>query len=446
MESLLAILAEARIRPQLASLLKQGDECVLVGGALRDWLLGRPVTDFDFATPEDPTLLAQRFAKLIGGSWFVLDPLRRQSRVVHHHAGETRTYDFAPYRGTGIEADLRGRDFTINSLALPIESDGRPVLHDPLGGRRDLERELLRDCSPTAFRDDPLRVLRGVRHAVVLGFGFKTKTFSRMHSAAPLVRKMAPERIRGELAAIFSSPPVGHGLTLLDELGLCPDLFGGPSRPEGVGEGIRLASAVEMTLSRLGQVDAGTEIVELCRQELADGFTRAALLKFAGFLRGYGPSEPVETLQKRLRLSRRNLGLVRRLLELPTDLAAGLPALPAGRARALWAESLGPSPSDGLLFLTVFDRILMNSPELLLSTLRDHRAARRRGRIPDLVDGRWLRERLGITEGPAIGALLEDLRRAEVDGEVRTVEEAQSYLCCHAKKMVDKEGSCSYNP
>jgi len=446
MDSLQKILAEACITPELVGLLEPGEECVLVGGALRDWLLGRAVTDFDFATPGDPTLLAQRFARMTGGSWFVLDPMRRQSRVVLHRAGETRTYDFAPFRAPGLEADLRGRDFTVNAIALVLDGEKRPVILDPLGGRGDLERGCLRDCSPQAFRDDPLRVLRGVRHAAVLGFNIEAQTFARMRAAAGLVREAAPERIRSEVAAIFAQVPVARGLALLGELALVPDLFGAAGHEAAFAEGVRLAGAVETTLSTLAGADASGEIEGLCRQELEDGFCRSALLKFASFLRGYATDELPDILQRRLRLSRRNALMVRRLLELPRALAEGLPGLPAGRARALWVEELGPSPVDSLLFLALFDASLRQSPELLLAALGDHRAALRRGRIPDLVDGRWLRERLALDEGPLIGDLLKRLRRAEMAGEVRTAEEAHDYLIQHAKKMVDKGGGCSYNP
>ncbi len=446
MESLLRILADACIQPQLVSLLDPDEECVLVGGALRDWLLGRPVTDFDFATPGDPTLLAQRFARLVGGSWFVLDPGRRQSRVVRQHGGDTHTYDFAPYRGPELEADLRGRDFTVNAIALVLDGEKRPNIHDPLFGRSDLEQRRLRDCSVSAFRDDPLRVLRGVRHAVVLGFGFEAETFTRMRSAARSVREAAPERIRNELAAIFAQPPVERGLSLFEDLALYRTLFGVPGHGAAIIEGIRLASFMESALSTLIAGDASGEVAELCRMELDDGFCRSSLLKLGAFLRGYAPLDPVDTLQKRLRLSRRNVAVLRRLLELPPSLSVELPGLSGGRGRALWADQLGPSPADGLLFLALFDKVLRLSPELLLAALHDHRVAAKRGRIPDLVDGRWLNEQLGLEEGPAMGYLLGGLRRAEMAGEVRTAEEARTYLSRNAKKMVDKDGRCSYNP
>lgn len=438
MESLQQILTDARIRPQLISLLEPAEECVLVGGALRDWLMGRPVTDFDFATPGDPTLLAQRFSRLLGGSWFVLDPLRRQSRVVVHDGGGTRTYDFAPYRGPDLEADLRGRDFTINALGLVLDGEKRPVVHDPLHGRKDLDQGRLRDCSESAFLDDPLRVLRGVRHAVTLGFQFEAQTADRMRAAVRFVREVAPERVRGELAAIFTAAPIGRGLTLLEELALLPQLFGVPGREEAAAAGMRLASEVEAALAALARGDGAGEIAGLCSEEQGDGFSRSALLKLAGCLRGYAPPDPLGVLAQRLRLSRRNVALVRSLLALPAELAAELPALPAGRGRALWADRLGPSTVDSLLFLAVLDDRLRRSPALLLETLRDHLAAADGGRIPDLVDGGWMRERLGLVEGPAVGALLERLRRAEIEGGVHGRAEAERFLIAQAQKTVDK--------
>lgn len=438
-ESLDKILSEARIRPLLTDLLTAGDECCLVGGTLRDWLLGRPVTDFDFATPGDPTALARRFAHAVDGSWFLLDPQRRQSRVVVRGAGAEFTYDFAPWRGPDLEADLRGRDFTVNALALPLAAEGQGVLLDPLGGRSDLDLRLLRDCSADAFRDDPLRILRGVRHAVTLGFQLDASTAGRMRAAVVLLPQAAPERIRAELAAILAAAPVSRGLSLLREFALLPQLFGPPGSDAAVVEGMRLAAAVEASLTELAAADASGEIARLCGEELDDGFSRLALLKLAGFLRRYAPVDLRAVLSNRLRLSRNNNERLRSLCRLPAALATELPALPAGRGRALWAEDLGAAPVESLLFLAVLDEPLRRSPALLLAALRDLRAEAGSGRIPSLVDGCWLRERLGLGEGPAVGTLLAQLRRAEMAGRVRTRAEAEAFLLAPPQKSVDKK-------
>ncbi|MEJ2699806.1 MAG: hypothetical protein P8Z70_09135, partial [Desulfuromonadales bacterium] len=162
--------------PKLTQLLRPGQECFLVGGALRDWLLEKESGDFDFATPFDPTDLAVRFAGEIGGKWFFLDEARRQSRIVADTEKGTVTYDFAPFRAPDLEGDLIRRDFTINALAFPLGKGEGEDLLDPLRGEEDLKEHLIRACSAECLREDPLRILKGVRHAVALGFRIEPQT------------------------------------------------------------------------------------------------------------------------------------------------------------------------------------------------------------------------------------------------------------------------------
>ena len=189
----------------------------LVGGALRNALLGLPVSDFDFASPVDPTALARRFASNCGGRWFCLDVARCQSRVVWAGKGiGPLTFDFAPFRATDLEGDLRARDFTVNALALSLRTR---TLHDPLGGGDDLARALLRACSPQAFTDDPLRILRAARLAVGLGFRIAAATQEQAATAAGGLGEVAAERRGDELVRIANQPLAAAGLELLLRLG-----------------------------------------------------------------------------------------------------------------------------------------------------------------------------------------------------------------------------------
>ena len=138
-------------------------------------LTGRPVTDIDLIFPFDPTPLAKDFARRIGGHWFWLDQPRLQSRVVVNHDPESPSYDFAKFRAPSLEEDLRDRDFTINALALPLTgSMAATNLVDPCHGLADLKQGVLRMVDPAAFANDPLRIVKGVRHATVLGLEVDT--------------------------------------------------------------------------------------------------------------------------------------------------------------------------------------------------------------------------------------------------------------------------------
>src|SRR5437588_12360976 len=131
-----------------------GEEAWVVGGAVRDRLLGRELVDLDIATAE-PEAAARAYARRSGGAPFPLSERHGAWRVALE---EGRTVDFTPLPD-GIEADLATRDFTINAIAEPLAGG---ELVDPHGGREDLEQRTLRAVGESIFADDPLRLLRAV--------------------------------------------------------------------------------------------------------------------------------------------------------------------------------------------------------------------------------------------------------------------------------------------
>src|SRR5439155_8980211 len=147
---------------ELARELLAGEEAWVVGGAVRDESLGRPVVDVDVAC-RDPRTAARGYARRAGGAPFPLSERHGAWRVALE---DGRTVDFTPLRDS-IESDLATRDFTINAIARPL-ADGPPL--DPFGGERDLEARVIRAVSPAVFADDPLRLLRAVRLEDELGF------------------------------------------------------------------------------------------------------------------------------------------------------------------------------------------------------------------------------------------------------------------------------------
>ena len=199
---------DSRVRTAVA-----GVEAYVVGGAVRDELLGRQVVDIDVATP-DPEVAARIYAGLSKGAIFPLSEKHGAWRVAFKDGA---TVDFTPLAAT-IEDDLRTRDFTINAIAQPV-AGGDYV--DPLGGRADLEARMLRAVSETIFEDDPLRLLRAVRIEDELGFALDKPTEKLIRRHAGLVGDPAGERIIGELERL--SPA---GFERADELGLLEPLGG----------------------------------------------------------------------------------------------------------------------------------------------------------------------------------------------------------------------------
>ncbi len=414
----------------LQHLLPDGEPCYLVGGAIRDWLLGIASSDFDFATPADPTPLAKAFAAKTTGRWFWLDRPRCQSRVVVKTPGGILGFDFAPFRAEDLDADLRLRDFTVNAIAFSLQaSGGGEALIDPLGGLGDLEKSILRICSPGVIDDDPLRILRGVRQAAAFGLTPERQTQKAMRSAMPALSRVAAERIRRELSLIFDETPVAPGLRLMDDIGLLKALFGQETGEAVLQQAVRL----EEVLGRLSQhpefcfgaIDAYAD----------DGFSGKALLILTAIL-SFDASGGLVTLPaKTWQMSRKNSAVIDSLLRLHRR--KGIPALPekaGARGRALWAEALGPCPQLALIFLVALGDGVVPDIDTARQVIRDYLSLSSDGRIPDLVDGRWFSEGLGLPPGPLVGKLLKQLRIEEIEGRVLSVSDAHKFL----KLQVDK--------
>lgn len=196
----------------------------LVGGAVRDLLLDRPVHDMDFVLPGETRRLAKEIANKLNGAFYVLDDVRQTMRVVLEqghlpggHAGEWFFLDFAMFRTNDLESDLWDRDFTINAIAFDIAH--RQKLIDPTEGIRDLQNKQIRACSTSSIVNDPVRVLRAVRLAVELDFRFDPELPPLVRAATGLLSQVSVERLRDELFKILGGPRVALAVRLLDQVG-----------------------------------------------------------------------------------------------------------------------------------------------------------------------------------------------------------------------------------
>src|SRR5689334_2960898 len=211
----------------LAALATVAGDAWLVGGALRDRLLGRATADYDVAVAGDPAPLARELSRDAGGHAFLLSEGFGGWRVVARRRGWQ--VDLLPVAGGRIETDLAARDFTINAIALPLAAlmDGfgfagdieSATLIDPFGGVRDLLERRLRMVRQQAFEHDPLRVLRLARLKCELGFGVDDATRTAARRAAVRLKRGAAERIFVELKRIVVCDQALDGLTEMVALG-----------------------------------------------------------------------------------------------------------------------------------------------------------------------------------------------------------------------------------
>ena len=189
-------------------------ESYVVGGAIRDLLLGLDPLDVDVAAT-DPL----RAAKNVRERVIRLGTEEHLSAYRVIEGGHV--YDFAEILDGDIDADLARRDFTVNGMAVRL-ADGE--LLDPHQGRRDLESRAVRMIDPSNFDDDPLRCLKAVRMALRFGFEIDPATMKAIRERAGLIVKVAPERVTYELSLIFGAGDVRRAVELLDQTGLSAPL------------------------------------------------------------------------------------------------------------------------------------------------------------------------------------------------------------------------------
>lgn len=238
-----------RVLQALREIKADGQKLYLVGGAVRDLLLGKPVHDFDFVTAQGSRELAKALRKKLAGASFALDDERGFNRVIlDGGTPNERHIDIAEFVGDDLQADLRARDFTINAMALDIDNLG--VLIDPLGGEADLKRGVLREASPDAFLNDPLRVMRAVRMAQAFNLGISFKTLEHLRIATKELRRVSSERIRDEFFKILDERDYEASLRQMWELGILSEIF--PCLPNCLHEELSvLDHKIEKRLLRL---------------------------------------------------------------------------------------------------------------------------------------------------------------------------------------------------
>jgi tRNA nucleotidyltransferase (CCA-adding enzyme) len=234
------------VRALARRLRERGYEAHLVGGGVRDMLLGRPPADFDLATDARPDRVLEIFGHsfaiptgLQHGTVTVLtgsDPATRRSVEVTTFRGEGAYVDGRrPSSVTYVSSlgeDLSRRDFTMNAVALEPDTG---AITDPFGGQADMARKLIRAVGdPLArFREDGLRPMRAVRQAAQLGFDVEEGTVAAIEPTLDVFRKVSAERVRDEMLKMLASPRPSVGLELMRRTGLLGEVL--PEMLEAIG-------------------------------------------------------------------------------------------------------------------------------------------------------------------------------------------------------------------
>ncbi|MEL6310148.1 MAG: hypothetical protein AAFQ52_18565 [Chloroflexota bacterium] len=209
---------------ELLATLNLTEPLYIVGGAVRDAFLQKPVKDLDLATPTQSISIGRQIANAANGDVFVLDDERSVARVLldvtDPMTGEQSklTLDIAAFRGADLEADLYGRDFTVNAMAVDLLGD-LSLLIDPLNGEKDATQKVIRRCSPQAIEEDPIRALRAIRQSTQLGFKIEPQTVADMRIHGTKLIDTSMERIRDEFITLLALDRAGIAIKVMDTLG-----------------------------------------------------------------------------------------------------------------------------------------------------------------------------------------------------------------------------------
>jgi putative nucleotidyltransferase with HDIG domain len=448
----------------------------LVGGAVRDALLGRPTVDFDIVIDGDPGEAAREVARAAGSAaCFELSQEFGAWRVVARDG--SWQVDLERLRAETLELDLSLRDFTVNAIAEPL-AGGAPI--DPLGGAQDLRAGRLRAAGPSSFEHDPLRVLRLVRVAVELGFEPDAETLRMASAQAPGLGAVSGERVLVELRRILASASPRAGIELMSSIGALGEILPEVEAMRGVEQSAyHHADVYDHTLEVLDRtveltapggavsgeaalaLGANAErVAALLDQQLADEMTRGQALRWGALLhdaakpltRSVRPqdgrvtfmghdtlgSELARSVLTRLRSSERLRGHVAALVRnhLRLGFLVHEPQPLDRRTVYRYLRECAPVQADVTL-LSVADRLATRGRRaeqaidahlrLAASMLDDALRWHEQQPPTPLLRGDELAAELGIVQGPELGRLIEALDEARFAGEIDDREQAISY-------------------
>lgn len=434
----------------------------LVGGAIRDELLGRITSDFDVVVEGDVRRHARALARATDAHSFPLSEAFGAWRVIARD--RSWQLDLTPRLGESLQEDLGRRDLTVNAMARSVHGE---ELIDPHGGRGDLQARRLRMVSPGAFEDDPLRVMRLARLAVELDFDIDPVTLAGAGAAAPGLDRVAPERAFAELRMIVGGERPLAGLKLLEATGavaaILPELLALRGLEQSAYHHLDVFDHTLEVLERTVQVcrdpeglfpDQAAALRAMLAEPLADELSRAQALRFGALFHDMAkPStrgittggrvtfighdaagaELAMQVLARLRASERLASHVAALARHHLHLGFLVHELPLSR-RAVYRYLHDCQPVEvDVTLLSVADRLATRGRKseeaierhLELAGQILPEALRWRARPPKPpIRGDRLAEAIGITPGPQLGRLLEELTEAAFTGQVESEADA----------------------
>ncbi len=413
----IAQLIESALPPPLLKLIQKASQTAaqmdfslyVVGGFVRDLLLGIPTLDLDLVVEGNAIALARRLQKKVGGrvkshsrfgtAKLILDKQAFSIPYLDFVTARTEFYErptaLPQVERSSIKQDLHRRDFTINTLAICLDPGRYGELLDFYGGEQDLIRKLIRVLHSLSFVEDPTRMLRAARLEQRLGFRLEERTEELIGNALDLLGRTTGERIRHELYLILEEEAPEEGLCRLDELGVLAQIH-----PD-----LRCGDWLRERFKRL-------------RESLEDGKWKPATgvqpldtrTLYLALLTYRLSTRDLESITKRLKIAGEDVALLRQVNEL-RSLASALAAehRPSAIYRLLKHYS---GPAIFVLWIATDSELVRERLELHHRTLRF---------VEPEIDGEYLKN-MGIKPSPLFGHILSALRDARFDGEITSLK------------------------
>jgi tRNA nucleotidyltransferase (CCA-adding enzyme) len=386
-------------------------QACLVGGAVRDALLGRrsEYLDLDFVLPVDAVETARKLANHYKAGFVVLDAGRQIARVVFKQA----TVDLAKQEGDSLESDLHRRDFTINAIAYNPHTG---ELIDPLQGIADIQTRTIRMVKAANLEDDPLRLLRGYRQAAQLNFAIEPETQAVMRRIAGLLGEIAAERVQVELGYLLKFAQGTPWLTAAWKDNLLQTWF-----PDATAQGLAQVAAIDQAAIVLEETWQ-TLGVELRTQGSGKSASLLSLAKLASLLKSL-PKEAEEQLQ-RLKYSRAEIRVaVTTLKHLPRLLSYASSGMSIREQYFLFQDVGSIFPALAVTAVAAGMPVDALTPLINRYLNPDDRVAHPKA----LITGNDLMRSLNLPAGQQIGKLLGEIQLAQAEGKISTPEEALDF-------------------
>lgn len=437
--------------------LKNINEGYLVGGAVRDFLMGKTTVDRDIAIAD-----AEDFAKKFDGTFIVLDEVNKIYRVVLED--KINYLDISELQGGSIEEDLLRRDFTINAIAYDLKKE---EFVDVTDGLNDLKNGVLRHIKDENFEDDPLRVLRAFRFASVTGFEMAEELKAAINKYKHLAFNPSKERIMYETMKLFGGKYASKTLLLMDEFGLLEELIPYVKEmkkvPPNTHHHLDLFHHVTETVRNIEELyeNAPEEVKAHLDQIDFGGFPRINHLKLAGFLHDIGKfstwtieesgrhrfikhddvgSKMCVSFLKNLKFSKKQIEYISSMIKnhiYPSNVIAA-PDL-NDKVMMRYLRKMEDNVIDNII-LAKADRLSargeaiteeiindnLNGLDKLLNFYLEKRETMQP--LPKLLSGYEVMELKGIKQSPALGIIMKALNEAQISGDVNTKDEAVEFV------------------